>query len=96
MGDPITTALLISAATTIGTGLIGMYQANQQANAAAKAQKKAQDQAVKNQNRLVEEGFNKRRSAMGLGQTPQKTGMMASQTGSILTSVGDGNQASGL
>lgn len=91
-------ALLVGAASSVATGVIGMYQSNQQARAAARAKRKAEDQAVKNQNRLVEEGFNKRRSAMGLGMqgAQQKTGLTASQTGSVLTSVTNGNEASGL
>ena len=94
--DPITAALLIGAATTAVTAGIGMYQGQQQAKAVARAQNKAQDKAVKNQNALVEEGFNKRRNAMGLGAQQAQGGQVASQTGSVLTSVTNGNQASGL
>ena len=92
--DPITASILVGG--MLGTSFIGMYQADKQAKAAAKAQEKAQDRAVKNQNRLIEEGFQKRRSAMGLDGTPQNSGLIASQTGGVLTSVTDGNQASGL
>ena len=87
--DPLTAAILI------GTAAASMYSANQSAKAQARAQKQAQDTAVENQNKLIEEGYKKKKQAMGLGQEP-KTGMVASQSGGVLTSVNDGNQASGL
>lgn len=90
--DPVTAAILM-ASVTAG---IQMYQSQEQANAQAAAQKEAEDKAVQNQNALVEEGFQKRRKAMGLGDVTEKTGLIASQSGGILTSVTDGNQASGL
>jgi len=90
--DPFTAAILVGAATS----MIGMQQANSNARAQARAQRQAQDQAVENQNALVEEGYNKRKNAMGLGQNKSGGGLVASQTGGVLTSVTDGNQASGL
>ena len=88
--DPLTAAILIGT-----TSAISMYQANQNAKAQARAAERAQDQAVENQNKLVEEGYKKKKQAMGLGSEP-KTGMVASQSGSVLTSVNNGNEASGL
>jgi hypothetical protein len=89
--DPLTAAILIG-----GTAAIGMYQANEQQKAIAKAQKRAKDEAVKNQNALVEQGFEKRRKTMGLGEPGAAGGLVASQSGGVLTSVTNGNQASGL
>ena len=92
--DPITAAILVGG-MVVSSG-ISAYQADKTAKAQLKAQERAQDKAVKNQNKLVEESFAKRRNALGLGMVGGKTGMAASQTGSVLTSVTDGNQASGL
>lgn len=90
----IAAAILLSSAVTAG---VGMYQANQQAIAQRRAQRKAEEQALENQNKLVEEEFGKRKQALGLGQRGSAAGgLVASQTGGVLTSVTDGNQASGL
>lgn len=67
-----------------------MYQAQKQREAQAKAMENERDQMVKNQNRLVEEGYMKTKQARGIGpQMP--AGNLASQSGSVLTSVTDGN-----
>jgi hypothetical protein len=93
--DPFTAAVLLGAATS----LIGMQQANQQARAQAKAGERAQDQAVKNKNQLVEQSFEKRKRALGLGEQGNPNplaGNQASQSGTILTSVTGDNNATGI
>jgi len=91
--DPITAAILVGAITSG----ISMYQSNKQSVAAAKAAKEGKDDEVKNQNRLVEDAYGKRKQALGLGQKGGAAGgLVASQSGGVLTSVTDGNQASGL
>lgn len=87
--DPFTAAILL------GTTMASMYQADQQKSAQQAAMKKAEKQAADNQNALVEQGFKKKKLAMGLGQTPMG-GQVASQSGGVLTSVTNGNEASGL
>jgi hypothetical protein len=64
------------------TGGVQAYQADRQAKAMKKAEMQAKGEAVANQNALVNETFNKRKAAMGLGGD---TGVKP-QTGAVLTS----------
>lgn len=96
-GFEIAAAVMI--ASTLYSGYMGQKQAEEQADVAKEARKAQERQAKRNRNALAEESFNKRRGALGLGQggaPVAASGLTASQTGSVLTSVTNGNQASGL
>jgi hypothetical protein len=67
-----------------------MYQADRQAKATEKAEKQAKLAAAANQNALVEETFNKRKNAMGLGQAGP-----TQQSGAVLTALGSENKLLG-
>jgi hypothetical protein len=91
--DPLTAMILIG--STLYTQQQSQEQARLERKGIRQQQEAAQEQALQNQNALVEEGYRKKQQARGLGGNT-KSGLVASQTGSVLTSVTNGNEASGL
>lgn len=86
--DPLSAALLIG--SSVITAFETKKAADSQAFAQRRAMKEAREDAISNRNALVEQQFNKRRQARGLGQGAAQTGGLASQSGSVLTSVTGG------
>jgi hypothetical protein len=96
--NPLTSALmLLGPGAIIGAPMMmQMKQAEKQARAIRNAREQARQEGIKNQNRAVEQGFNQRRQALGLGEMMrQPTGNDASQSGTVLTSVVGGNSILG-
>lgn len=82
--DPVTAAILIGG----GSMIMQQQMAKQQAEAMRKAQRKQEEQSARNQNKLVEQNFQKRKQALGIGQGGGEfAGGVASQEGGVLTSV---------
>ena len=91
--DPVTAAILLGTITSMA----GMRQSQQQAKAARRAAFNQKKAGIENQNRIVEEGFQKRQQAIGLGGKNRRVlGDLASQSGAALTSVtGESNSILG-
>lgn len=87
----------VSAAILIGSYIYSNYKADQEAAELAgqesRARRDARKNAAENQNRLVMESYQKRREMVrGIGDSVNRPasplGQQASQTGTVLTSVG--------
>lgn len=91
-------ALLIAATGGLAAAPIMMQQnAQMQVEQQEKAFKQAEKQAAQNQNALVKQTFEKRKQMAGLGDgwgLESPSGNQASQSGAILTSLGDVNAQS--
>jgi phage tail tape-measure protein len=75
---------IIGAVAGAATGYLGAEEARKKQRAAQQAITDQKAAGIQNENALVAEAYNKRKSAaQGLGQVP---GNIASQTGAVLTS----------
>lgn len=94
--NPVATGILLGGITAgpmgmaLGGGIGAMYDSAQgQQRDAEGARRDLQREGIKNQNAIVADQFNKRKSAFGIGEGAQKSpmGNAASQSGSVLTST---------
>lgn len=83
--------------SVIGGGIGAMYDSNQgKMRDAQRNMRKLQGEGIANQNAVVEENYNKRKSAFGIGEkSTSPMGNAASQTGAILNSPSSGNSILG-
>lgn len=101
--DAMTKAILVGAATG-GIGFqasLGYFQGQEAREQAEKDQRDALQKQVSNQNALINQQYNKRANALGIGEVASPAegvspmGNAASQSGAVLQSTVQGNNLLG-